>query len=152
MVQLLPDFTWENKWMSTREAILAALYDRLLSAQSVVLRGEVLPERILPTGLLVLRDGDPGSPDITLSPLEYHYQHRAEIEVIAQGCERNVVFDQLCISVSDALAIDRTLNGYCDWVEALAPEPVDLAVEGGAALKAAQIPVILYYSSEDPLK
>ena len=49
-------------------------------------------------------------------------------------------------------AIDRTLNGYCDWVEALAPEPVDLAPEGGATLKAAQIPVILYYSSEDPLK
>ena len=138
--------------MSIRETILSALYDRLSSVHRVVLRGEVLPERIPPTGLLILRDGDPGSPDITLSPLEYHYQHRAEIEVIAQGGERNLVFDQLCVSVSDALAIDRTLNGYCDWVEALAPEPVDLAPEGGATLKAAQIPVILYYSSEDPLK
>ena len=64
----------------------------------------------------------------------------------------NEVFDQLCGSVSDVVAVDRTLNGLCDWVEAFAPEPVDLAVEGGGTLKAAQIPVILHYSSADPLK
>ena len=65
-------------------------------------------------------------------------------------------YDALTIKLDHLMgacqAIDRTLNGYCDWVEALAPEPVDLAPEGGATLKAAQIPVILYYSSEDPLK
>ena len=136
-----------------RETILTALADILRTIPHVrVLRGEVLPERISETGLLILRDGDPGSPDKTLSPLMYHYEHRAEIEVIVKGVGRNEVFDQLCGSISDVVAVDRTLNGLCDWVEAFAPEPVDLAVEGGATIKAAQIPVILHYSSADPLK
>jgi len=39
-----------------------------------VLRGEVLPERIPPGGLMILRDGNPGEPGVTLSPLMYHYQ------------------------------------------------------------------------------
>ena len=46
---------------------------------------------------------------------------------------------------------DRTLGGLCDWVEAEAPRPVDLPVEGAASLKAAVIPVILHYTTADPL-
>ena len=50
-----------------------------------------------------------------------------------------------------ALAADRTLGGLCDWVEAEAPRPVDLPVEGAASLKAAVIPVVLHYSTADQL-
>ena len=49
------------------------------------------------------------------------------------------------------LSADRTLGGLCDWVEAEAPRPVDLAVDGAAALKAAVIPVVLHYATSDPL-
>ena len=48
-------------------------------------------------------------------------------------------------------AADRTLRGLCDWVEAEAPEPVDLAIEGAASLKAAVVPLILHYSLVDAL-
>jgi hypothetical protein len=41
-------------------------------------------------------------------------------------------------------AADRTLGGLCDWVEAEAPRPVDLVVDGAAALKAAVIPIVLH--------
>src|SRR5690606_21286886 len=102
-------------------------------------------------GLLILRDGDPGEPEVTLSPLRYHYQHHAEIEAIVQGASRDTTFDTLCASIGEALAADRTLSGLCDWVEAEAPQPVDLPVEGAATLKAAVIPVILHYSTADPL-
>lgn len=61
---------------STREAILAALHARLSALPATVLRGEVRPERVPADGLLILRDGEPGEPDVTLSPLAYHYQHR----------------------------------------------------------------------------
>ena len=44
-----------------------------------------------------------------------------------------------------------TLGGLCDWVEAEAPRPVDLPVEGAASLKAAVIPVVLHYSTADQL-
>ena len=60
-------------------------------------------------------------------------------------------FDALAAGVGIALAADRTLGGLCDWVEAEAPRPVDLAVDGAATLKAAVIPIVLHYASADPL-
>ena len=136
---------------STRETILAALHTRLLALPATALRGEVLPERVPATGLLILRDGDPGEPEVTLSPLRYHYQHRAEIEAVVQGANRDTTFDSLCASIGAAIAADRTLSGLCDWIEAEAPQPVDLPVEGAASLKAAVIPVMLHYTTADAL-
>ena len=68
-----------------RETILAALHARLSALPATALRGDVLPERLPTAGLLILRDGEPGEPEVTLSPLRYHYQHRAEIEAVVQG-------------------------------------------------------------------
>ena len=136
---------------TSRESVLAALHARLQPLAALVLRGEVLPERVPSAGLLILRDGEPGEPEVTLSPLAYHYQHRAEIEAVVQGADRDAAFDSLCASIGAALAADRTLGGLCDWVEAEAPRPVDLPIEGAASLKAAVIPVILHYTTADPL-
>lgn len=134
-----------------RETILAALHARLSALPAAVLRGEVLPERVSAGGVVILRDGDPGEPEVTLSPLRYHYAHRAELEVVVQDRERDAAFDTLCAGIGTALAADRTLSGLCDWVEAEAPRPVDLPVEGAASLKAAVIPVVLHYALADPL-
>jgi hypothetical protein len=134
-----------------RETILTALLARLSAQPATALRGEVLPERVPGDGLLILRDGEPGEPEVTLSPLTYHYQHRAEIEAVVQGTNRDAAFDALASSIGTALAADRTLGGLCDWVEAEAPRSVDLPVEGAASLKAAVIPVVLHYSTSDPL-
>jgi hypothetical protein len=136
---------------TTRETVLSALHTLLQTLPATALRGEVLPERVPAAGLLILRDGDPGEPEVTLSPLTYHYQHRAEIEAVVQGADRDAAFDALLTGVGTALAADRTLGGLCDWVEAEAPRPVDLAVDGAATLKAAIIPVVLHYASADPL-
>ena len=135
----------------SRETILTALHARLLTLSATTVRGEVLPERVPAEGLLILRDGESGEPDVTLSPLRYHYQHRAEIEAIVQGVDRHAAFDTLTANIGTALAADRTMGGLCDWVEAEAPRPVDLPVEGGASLKAAVIPVVLHYTTADPL-
>ena len=136
---------------SFRETILMALHTLLQTLPATALRGEVLPERIPTAGLMILRDGEPGEPEVTLSPLRYHYQHRAEIEAVVQGADRDATFDTLCASIGAKIAADRTLSGFCDWVEAEAPRPVDLPVEGAASLKAAVIPVILHYTTADPL-
>ncbi|MBC9248611.1 acyl-CoA transferase [Paracoccus sp. 11-3] len=134
-----------------RETILATLHARLSALPATALRGDVLPERVPPDGILILRDGAPGEPEVTLSPVAYHYQHRAEIEAVVQGADRDAGFDALCASIGTAIAADRTLGGLCDWAEAEAPRPVDLPVEGAASLKAAVIPVILHYTTADPL-
>ena len=137
---------------SKRETILAALHARLQALTAPVLRGDVLPERISATGLIILRDGKPGEPEVTLSPLTYFYEHRAELEVVIQaGTGRDALFDALVASIGAALATDRTMGGLCDWVEAAAPEPVDLPIEGAAALKAAVITIVLHYATSDPL-
>ena len=137
---------------TTRETILAALHGRLQTLAAPVLRGDVLPERIPATGLIILRDGKPGDPEVTLSPLTYFYEHRAELEVVIQaGTGRDMLFDALTASIGTALAADRSLGGLCDWVEAEAPEPVDLPIEGAAALKAAVITIVLHYTTPDPL-
>ena len=68
-------------------AWIAALAGALAAT---ALRGEVLPERVPTEGLLILRDGEPGEPEVTLSPLAYHYQHRAEIESVVQGTKSGV--------------------------------------------------------------
>ncbi len=137
--------------MTPRETILVALHARLSALPATALRGDVLPERMPVEGLMILRDGEPGAPEVTLSPLRYHYQHRAEIEAVVQGADRDAAVDTLTASIGAALAADRTLGGFCDWVEAEAPRPVDLPVEGAASLKAAVIPVVLHYSTADPL-
>ena len=152
-----------------RETILAALLARLSALPATTLRGDVLPERVPAEGLLILRDGEPGEPEVTLSPLRYHYQHRAEIEAVVQGearsaqqmqgsggplqgtNDRDTAFDLLTASIGTVLAADRTLGGLCDWVEAEASRPVDLPVEGAANLKAAVVTVVLHYSASDPL-
>jgi hypothetical protein len=137
--------------LSLREIILTALYARVSELPATALRGDVLPERVPALGLLILRDGEPGEPEVTLSPLAYHYQHRAEIEAVVQGTDRDVLFDTLTASIGTAFAEDRTLGGLCDWIEAEAPQPVDLPVEGATSLKAAVIPLVLHYSTADPL-
>ena len=137
---------------SKRETILADLHERLQTLAAPVLRGDVLPERIPSTGLIILRDGKPGESEVTLSPVTYFYEHRAELEVVIQtGTGRDALFDALAASIGAALATDRTLGGLCDWVEAEAPEPVDLPIEGAAALKAAVITIVLHYATSDPL-
>jgi hypothetical protein len=134
-----------------RETILTALHARLKSLPATALRGEVLPERVPSEGLLILRDGDPGEPEVTMSPLRYHYHHSAEIEVVVQSAGRDAAFDSLVASIGAALEADRTLGGLCDWIEPEAPKPVDLPVEGATTVKAASITLTLHYTTASPL-
>jgi len=137
---------------TTRETVLAALHARLQPLAALTLRDEVLPERIPAVGLIILRDGQPGEPEVTLSPLRYNYQHRAELEVVVQASSgRASAFDDLIAAIGTVLEADRTLGGLCDWVEPEAPASVDLPVEGAATLKAAVITVVLHYTTTGPL-
>ena len=88
---------------------------------------------------------------MTLSPLRYHYQHRAELEAVVQGPDRDTVFAKLLGDVGAVLSADRMLGGLCDWLEPEAPRPIDLPIDGAAALKAAVISIVLHYATSDPL-
>ena len=100
---------------------------------------------------LAVRSRDADEQRALMDAVSIVRQHRTEIEAIVQGNDRDAAFDTLTASIGAAIAADRTLGGLCDWVEAEAPRSVDLPVEGAASLKAAVIPVVLHYSTADPL-
>lgn len=143
----------ESKREQVLNGLQAALEAAMPGSAELLGRNETLPTRIAAGGSAILRDGDPGEPEVTLSPPMYHYQHRAEIDLLVerQADERDAVFDALVQAVGAALAADRTLNGLCDWIEGLAPAPLALAIEGAESMKAATITVVLHYSAADPL-
>jgi len=142
----------ERKSETVLKALMAALEVSKPAGASLE-RNSVLPQSIPGAGALILRDGDPGQPEVTLSPLAYHYEHRAEVDVLIDRppTARDAAFDTLIRAVGAALASDRTLGGLCDWVEGEAPAPLSLAVEGAEGLKAATLTLVLHYSTPDPL-
>lgn len=138
-----------------REQVLQTLFVTLSAiAGPSVSRNSNLPERVPAGGIIILRDGDPGEPEVLLSPPEYVYAHRAEADVVVDGATpaaRDSLFDSIMQAIGSAIAADRTLGGLCDYAETAAPQAVDLMVEGAAGFKAATLPVILHYGTPDPL-
>lgn len=141
--------------MTTREIILQALLARLQTISGPkVQRNDVVPEKVPVGGLIILRDGDPGEPEVTLSPLSYYWQHRALLEVIVTGHDpttRDAALDDLFAAIASVLASDLTLGGLCDRVTPLAPDSSALAIEGAAGFKAATVAIELIYTTADQL-
>ena len=70
-----------------RETILAALHARLSALPATALPGEMLPEGLSAEGPPILRDGESGEPEVTLSPRGYGRDPLAPIKdaVMADG-------------------------------------------------------------------
>jgi hypothetical protein len=120
--------------MSLREQILAALFARLqVISEPTVRRNEALPQAVPAGGLIILRDGDPGEPDVTLNPRTEFYSHRAEIEAFVTqpaGGGGEAGLDALLAEIGAALAAERNLGGLAENLYWSAP--VDLgAVDRG---------------------
>ena len=139
--------------MSKREDVLSALFTLLAGVGgATVARNMSLPTRIPVAGLVILRDGSPGEPEVSLSPLTYHYEHEATVEVIVQGqATQDAVFDAVCVAIGTRLAANRTPGGLCDWMEGAAPDPTEIITEGGEPMKGAAVTVTLTYSTTNPI-
>jgi hypothetical protein len=139
---------------STREQILATLLARLEAVPDAMVKREApLPETVPAGGLIILRDGDPGDPEVLLSPLSYLWEHQTEVEVIIQrgASDESAALDTLLTAVGAALAGDRSLGGLAEWLDWGAPKTSGLAIDGAAALRGATVPVTIHYGSSDPL-
>ena len=141
---------------SQREAAISALHAHLSAALMPILikRNEVLSTAIPIEGLLILRDGDAGEPEVLLSPLRYLYQHRVELEVWVQqpqSTERDQQFDQLLQRLGVALDSAGTLNDAVDLLHTGSPEFSTESIEGGATIKVATIPIFLELNTRHPL-
>ncbi|MDG4575440.1 MAG: acyl-CoA transferase [Defluviicoccus sp.] len=140
---------------SHREQVLAALFGRLQGVpDATVRRNEALPVSLPAGGLIILRDGDPGEPDVTLNPRTEYYTHRAEIEVFvtqAVGGGGEEELDALLSWLGARLNIDRSLGGLAENLSWSAPETSVLAIEGAAPILTARITVTIEYLVGDPL-
>ena len=140
---------------SHREQVLAALFGRLQGVpDATVRRNEALPVSLPAGGLIILRDGDPGEPDVTLNPRTEYYTHRAEIEAFvtqAVGGGGEEELDALLSWLGATLNIDRSLGGLAENLSWSAPETSVLAIDGAAPILTARITVTIEYLVSDPL-
>jgi hypothetical protein len=141
--------------MTKRETILQVLFASLQTIKGPhLLRNEPLPEKIPAGGLIILRDGDLGEPEVTLSPLSYYWNHNASAEVLVQhanAARRDAMLDDLFQKIAAAVAADETLGGLCDRATPFPPDISNLAIDGAPSIKAAIIPIELVYTTDSQL-
>jgi hypothetical protein len=142
--------------MSKREEVLTAVKAIIAAAvpAAEVKRNLDKPERIPPGGLVIIRDGDPGEPEYTLSPLSYTYTHRIPLEIAgphAPNLTREEGLDQLLTPIGAAIAADPTLGGLCEFAEPEAPETDDLETQGARSGRWAATAVTAIYTTSNPL-
>lgn len=141
---------------SKRETVLAAVKSLVAAALpgADVKRNLTKAERIPPGGLVVIRDGDPGDPEVSLSPLTYLYSHRIPLEIAAYESAtltREQVVDAMLGAIGAAVMANRTLGGRCDWIEAEAPVTDDIEALGALPGRFADLAILAVYSTTDPL-
>jgi hypothetical protein len=141
---------------SRREEVLEAVRALIATAlpAAKVERNAAKPERIPVGGLVIVRDGDPGDPEVTLSPLTYIYTHRIPVEiavVAAPPFSREQVLDATLVAIGATVEADRTLGGLCDFLEPEAPSTDDLEATGTVAGRWADAVVLAIYATSNPL-
>ena len=142
--------------MSQRENAIGAVFAVLgqLSLVTMVKRNAALPERIADHAMAILRDGEMGEPEVSLSPLTYHWQHQVAIELFVadpDASTRDARMDGLLTELATLIEADRTLAGVVEYAEIGQPKFDELAPEGTSGIKACLLPVVLHYSSAGPL-
>jgi hypothetical protein len=142
--------------MSQRENAIGALFAVLgqLSLGTMVKRNAALPERIADHAMAILRDGEMGEPEVSLSPLTYHWQHQVTTELFVadpDAAARDARMDGLLMELATLIEADRTLAGVVEYAEIGPPKFDELAPEGTSGIKACLLPVVLHYSSAGPL-
>ncbi|MDP1524913.1 MAG: hypothetical protein Q8M20_03820 [Rhodocyclaceae bacterium] len=104
--------------------------------------------------MAILRDGEMGEPEVSLSPLTYHWQHQVTIELFVADPEasvRDARMDGLLAELAALIEADRTLAGVLEYAEIGPPKFDELAPDGSTGIKACLLPVVLHYSSAGPL-
>src|SRR5918996_5487904 len=122
---------------------------------AVVERNSVLPEKIPPGGLMILRDGDPGEPEQALGSFgSAYYQHAVEVEVYVEegdAAARDATFDGLLQQIGVALETDPTLGGLAFGLTYGRPEPSIEPIAGAPAIKSGTLSVTIDYETDAPL-
>lgn len=141
---------------SKREQVVEAVRSLVAAALPLagVRRNLDKPERIPAGGLVSVRDGDPGEPEVLLSPLSYTYSHRVVLELAAYASDpltREQVLDAMLAAIGAAVITDRTLGGLCLFLDTEAPSSDNLETLGAASARWAEAVIVATYTTSNPL-
>lgn len=101
-------------------------------------------------GVVIMTDGDPGEPEVILSPLSFSFDRQVEFEITAKGETRKAVVSALVAKFDPALAVDRTLGGAVEDARIVsAPEVTEYDTDGAATERSAVLRVQLSYTLID---
>ena len=143
--------------VSQRERAIGALFavlGQLTLGSTLVKRNSALPERLSDHAMAILRDGEMGEPELTLSPVMYHWQHETLVELFVadpDAARRNARMDALLTELATLIEIDRTLGNVVNYCEIGPPKFDELGADGTSGIKACSLSVVLHYSSAGPL-
>lgn len=102
-------------------------------------------------GCVIGHPGEPGEPEVDLSPLSYTYQHQIFLEVAAADGAAGEPLDLMLLAIGDEIEADRFLGGLCSFLQAAAPDRMDRTTETVASTNWATVAVIAEYSCSTPL-
>ena len=152
--------------MTKRREVLDALKAMLVAAlpSSVTVEGldgaDASPDRLLAGGRVLIEAGNPGEPEIDLSPPTYNYRHEIPVTVDALAVAATAdapamtaedAVDAILDLMSAAIEADRFLGGAVDYLDAYAPQSEDDYVDGAAVSRVAPFTIIATYSTSHPL-
>lgn len=110
------------------------------------------PQSIAAPGGLVIGDpGDPGEPDIDLSPPAYNYRHTIWLDVAAAKGVGGQPLDDMLAAIGAGIAADRTLGGLCQYLDCGAAERGSREGEMVTGVNWASVPVYAEYVTDNPL-
>ena len=116
--------------------IINLLYKKLERLKDVqIKKNVVIPQKIPPEGIIILRHGKCEIVETILSPVSYVLELRPELEVLVQDC----------------LTSDFSLGGNVDYLHTDPPEYSDENIDGAPPIRVASIPIIIEFVSNNPL-
>ncbi len=148
--------------MSKRVDVLLALIaciGRVRTGLNVIglVGDEAVPGRLATRGQVVIGSGNPGEPEVDLSPAFYWYNHVIPIAValpVAPGQATEQALADLLGEIEAAVLTDPTLALLCEHLEFTAPETTDIAgnAPGSVAVgRVADLDLLAFYGSPSPL-
>lgn len=138
-----------SRRLSVLRGLIALIKQVLPDAEVVGLdNDEDVPTRVRAGGRVVVRAGDPGDPDVDLSPLTYNYIHRIPLEIVMADED---TLDAAMTAIGAAIDVDRTLGGLVEWLEAEAPTTQNVRADNAAAQRGALLSLLASYATLSPL-
>ena len=115
---------------------------------------EAKPTLIDELGQAIIRSGDPGEPEIDLSPPAYWWERTFPIELASYDESSRTareVLAEMATLVGEAIAADRYLGGLCTWLDASAPTDGEMDARGARPIAWSDFTIIATYSTSSPL-